>query len=160
MAGKKIVTPSKKPIKNGKATWVYSKKAKKWYRSIEMWHATLTQNVASIKKNGFKQSEIGRIGKGCYFTKKYYPAKKIAKFHVSQKFGGKSASVIRVRVQCKGGIVNLGRKTLDYAGQKKIVARGRVVCGTHGTWQGLQPFTEYCIHNPKRIKIVSVKRVS
>merc|ERR1712146_159854 len=106
------------------------KKSRCWFRIIEMWHATLTKNVEVIKKNGFTKSEVGRIGKGCYFTKNYYAAKKIAQVHVSQKNGGQPASILRVSVACKGGLVNLGDKTLSAADQNKEVAQGRVLWTT------------------------------
>merc|ERR1711879_249065 len=113
---------------------------------LTAYHATTPAAAKAIKKHGFKPSEHGRLGKGVYFTKHKFAAKKIAKNHVKGK-----AVVIKTKVYVKK-IKKLGKANPGHSNKEHF--KGKAIAGKHpGCWGMPKGFTELCVHNPKRIKV-------
>merc|ERR1711879_1132611 len=100
------------------------------------------------------------MGKGVYFTKHKFAAKKIAKNHVKGK-----AVVIKTKVYVKK-IKKLGKANPGHSNKEHF--KGKAIAGKHpgcwgmpkglagkhpGCWGMPKGFTELCVHNPKRIKV-------
>lgn len=115
------------------------------------YHAASRENAVKIKKGGFKPSEEGRLGKGVYLCKRYFAAKAIAKKHVRGK-----AAIVKVKFFVKKNRVKrLGKANPKHSNKERFVHK--TVVGTHPPWVGLKKgFTEFVVHNPKRIKVIKV----
>lgn len=110
----------------------------------------MPDQMKSMFKQVFMKTRQGQMA--TVQTKHKYAAKKIAKNHVKGK-----AVVIKTRVHV-GKIKQLGKANPGHS--KKEHFKGKAVAGKHPAWAGVKKgFTELVVHNPKRIKVKTIKKV-
>merc|ERR1711967_202216 len=113
-------------------------------QKLVAWHATHVKHVHSIKKNGFKPSVTGRLGKGIYFAKRYRNAKAIGE----GVYGAGNFKVLKVIIE--GKVKSVGNWTPKNKKMEHFL--GRIIKAIHPKWHTKHAFHEYCVHNPFRAK--------
>lgn len=130
-----------------------SSEAMPWPREVVqgtkiLYHGAPGQVAASVLTNGLKPSSGGRLGPGIYLTDNKQLAERAAKRNGHQFV-----------VSC---YVELGTMAKVPGGQwDRFGSWRKAGChsctGTHPTWLGMPPFTEYVVADPSRVQIFQVE---
>jgi len=115
---------------------------------IDLYHGTRVSNISGICREGLKASTGGRLGPGVYLTT-LNEAQKIA----AHRGQGTGTAIFKVHVNL--GKTHDNKKADDNAGS--WATKGFDSCkGIHPPWSNNLEFMEWCLKDPKRLRITDL----